>query len=136
HWRYVFWMNIPLGLIALIGMMVFFKETVEKQKQTIDYMSFFLLMLTLTIFVYLLVEANQMMAWTNWKMYAFIFPMLVTGQIFFMRQRKALEPILPVQLWRVRLLLIANVTSLLTGAVMISISSYLPTFVQAVMGQS
>lgn len=136
HWRYVFWMNIPLGIIALIGILLFFEETIQKQRQSVDYTSFIMMMCALTAFMYLLVESNRLLSWDSWQMYILITIIMMTSVLFYLRQRQMSEPILPVQLWRVRLILIANITSLLTGAVMISISSYLPTFVQAVMDKS
>src|SRR5690625_1466776 len=54
----------------------------------------------------------------------------------FIHEKKAKTSILPSQIWRHRLIFIANITSLVTGVIMISVASYLPTFVQGVMGKS
>src|SRR5699024_6580087 len=135
-WRYVFWMNIPLGLIAIFGIILFFKEDVVREKTKINYMSFVYLIGFLSSFMYILVEAGSTYAWTSGVILSFIAMTLIFLTLFIYNQKRASDPIIPVQLWDDKLIFIANITSLLTGAVLISISSYLPTFVQGVLGKS
>lgn len=135
-WRYVFWMNIPLGLIAIFGIILFFKEDVVREKTKINYMSFVYLIGFLSSFMYILVEAGSTYAWTSGVILSFIAMTLIFLTLFIYNQKRASDPIIPVQLWDDKLIFIANITSLLTGAIMISISSYLPTFVQGVLGKS
>src|SRR5690625_6957383 len=55
---------------------------------------------------------------------------------FLFREAKATSPMMPLGLWRNRLIAVANVATLTSGAIMIGLSSFLPTYVQGVMGYS
>ena len=55
---------------------------------------------------------------------------------FIYHEQKAAEPIMPFSIWKDRTILIANLTSLTTGILLIGVSSFLPTFVQGVMEKS
>ena len=54
-WRWVFWVNIPLGIFSIIGLYIFFKEEKEKKKRDIDFLGSFLFMLSISIFMFILV---------------------------------------------------------------------------------
>jgi len=56
--------------------------------------------------------------------------------LFYYHEQKAAEPIMPFSIWKDRTILIANLTSLTTGILLIGVSSFLPTFVQGVMEKS
>src|SRR5690625_479196 len=58
NWRYVFWMNIPLGLLAMLGIVIFLKENIEKEKERIGYFGSILMMLTVSIVMIILVEGG------------------------------------------------------------------------------
>lgn len=61
-WAWIFWLNIPLGLIGLAGVILFFHEKVDKEQKTIDYLgtSFFFIAISSLIIVF--VQAG-----TNWS---------------------------------------------------------------------
>src|SRR5699024_2100976 len=65
HWRYVFWMNIPLGIISVLGILIFLKEDVKKEKQEIDFTGAFLLMVSISSLMYILVEGGTSFAWNS-----------------------------------------------------------------------
>src|SRR5690625_4572222 len=48
-WRYVFWMNIPLGILAMLGIAIFLKEDIEKKKEKVDYFGSLLMMFSVSI---------------------------------------------------------------------------------------
>lgn len=136
HWRYVFWMNIPLGLISGLGIFIFLKEDVKKEKQSIDFIGAFLLMISISTLMYILVEGGISFAWNSVYAIGLIMIAISSFVWLFIHEQKASISILPPQIWTHRLIFIANITSLVTGVIMISVASYLPTFVQGVMGQS
>lgn len=136
HWRYVFWMNIPLGLISGLGIFIFLKEDVKKEKQSIDFIGALLLMISISTLMYILVEGGISFAWNSVYAIGLIMIAISSFVWLFIHEQKASISILPPQIWTHRLIFIANITSLVTGVIMISVASYLPTFVQGVMGQS
>lgn len=136
HWRYVFWMNIPLGIVSVLGILIFLKEDTKKEKQDIDFIGAFLLIISISTLMYVLVEGGIAFAWNSIIGIALIIISLGSFLSLFIHQKRTTIPMLPPQIWTHRLIFLANITSLLTGVIMISISSYLPTFVQGIMGES
>lgn len=135
-WNYVFWINIPLGILSLIGIGFYLHENVEKKKHEIDYLGAFLLTLSISSLMFLLVEGGGRWSWGSWQIVSLIVLFIVTIGLFVYHEGRASEPVMPFNIWKERSIFIANVTSLTTGIMLIGISSFLPTFVQGVMEQT
>ncbi|MBO1003573.1 MDR family MFS transporter [Pseudogracilibacillus auburnensis] len=136
HWRLVFWMNLPLGLLSMIGIFVFLKEKMKKEKRSIDFIGTFLLITSISILMYVLVEGGISISWNSIQMWILIGVVLVTFLLFIIHGKRIEEPIIPSHIWTYRMIKVANIASLFTGMILISVSSYLPTFVQGVLGKS
>jgi EmrB/QacA subfamily drug resistance transporter len=135
-WPYIFWMNVPLGILALIGITLFLHEDVEKKKRNIDYLGSIWMLLAVSTLMIILVEGGVGIPWNSSLMY-FLIALFSLGVILFVYQeRNTKEEMMPFSLWRYRSISIANITSLTTGMILIGVSSYLPAFVQGVMGRS
>lgn len=130
-WRWVFWVNIPIGLLSMGLLWLFLHETVEKKKAHIDYIGTGLFLVGISAVMFVLVEGTET---------PLFFPLLIGGivllALFVYHEQRTVEPILPFSLWKKRPVLIANVVSFTTGVMLIGISSFLPTYVQGVMGQN
>ncbi|MEW9501489.1 MDR family MFS transporter [Jeotgalibacillus marinus] len=135
-WQYVFWVNIPLGTLSLIGLWIFLKEDIEKKKRHVDYKGAALLTATLTILLYLLVEGGVSISWISWQVLVFFFVAVFLSIWFIRHELRSEDPMMPFSIWKNRSILIANIVSLTTGVLLIGISSYLPAFVTGVMEQS
>lgn len=136
NWRYVFWMNIPLGLLAMLGIIIFLKENIEKKKQSVDYLGSILMILTVSALMIILVEGGTGIPWNSAIMYMLLFGTFFSLIFLIKQQRDSVEPMIPVELWKYRLIMMANLTSLTTGMITIGVTSYLPAFIQGVMGKS
>src|SRR5699024_10354107 len=136
NWRYVFWMNIPLGLLSMIGILLFLKEDTQKEKRDIDIVGTLLIMVGISLLMYILVEGGISFDWNSLLFYTLLGIILLMFFLFVRHEKHINNPMMPAEVWQYRLLKFANIASLLTGIMMISVSSYLPTFVQGVMGES
>lgn len=135
-WHYVFWINIPLGILAIIGVGKYLHENVEKKKHKIDYLGAVLLTISISTLMFVLVEGGTKWAWSS-PVAISLFVISFVSFIFFVYQEKrAAEPMMPFSIWKERSILIANLASLSTGVMLIGISSFLPAFVQGVMEKS
>lgn len=132
-WRYVFWINLPLGVLAIMGIMTFLHEKIEKKKHEIDYKGAILLTIAVSSLMVLLVEGGVNIAWTSPLAIGLVLTSLVSFGMFIYVENKVAEPMMPFSVWREKSILIANLTSLTTGIILIGISSFLPAFVQGVM---
>lgn len=135
-WHYVFWINIPLGILSLVGLWLFFHENVHRKKHQIDYLGAVLLTMTISSLMFILVEGGSRFAWGSWQSVSLFAFCAVTLVGFVIQEGRASEPVMPFSIWKERSILIANTTSLTTGIMLIGISSFLPTFVQGVMEQT
>lgn len=135
-WHYVFWINIPLGILSLIALGMFLHEKVEKKKHEIDYIGALLLTVSISTLMFLLVEGGGRWPWGSWQVLSLIILFIVTITAFVYHEGRAKEPVMPFNIWKERSIFVANVTSLTTGIMLIGISSFLPTFVQGVMEQT
>jgi EmrB/QacA subfamily drug resistance transporter len=135
-WHYVFWINIPLGILSLVGLWLFLHENVEKKKHEIDYLGAFLLTLTISSLMFVLVEGGSRWSWGSWQTLSLLALCTFSLIGFVLQEGRASEPVMPFSIWRERSIFIANTTSLATGIMLIGISSFLPTFVQGVMEQT
>jgi EmrB/QacA subfamily drug resistance transporter len=135
-WRYVFWINVPLGILAIAGLWLYLHESVEKKKHEIDYPGAFLLTVAISSLMIVLVEAGTNWSWTSPQTLGLISLSIFMFVFFILQEKRAAEPMMPFNIWRERSIFIANMTSLTTGVMLIGISSFLPAFVQGVMERS
>ncbi|HZH62905.1 MAG TPA: MDR family MFS transporter, partial [Metabacillus sp.] len=132
-WRFVFWMNVPLGILAIVGLYLFLHENIEKHKPKIDYGGAIFLTIAITSFMFILVEGGVRFEWLSTPVFLLGALTLLSFFVFVLYERKLDEPMMPFELWNERSILIANLTSLTTGVMLIGLSTFLPTFVQGVM---
>ncbi|AZU61353.1 MDR family MFS transporter [Neobacillus mesonae] len=132
-WKYVFWINVPLGILSLIGLWLFLHENVQQKKHEIDYGGAVLLTITISTIMLLLVEGGSRWSWGSWQALGLLVLALISLCAFVFQEGRANEPMMPFSIWKQKSIFIANIVSLTTGIMLIGISSFLPTFVQGVM---
>jgi EmrB/QacA subfamily drug resistance transporter len=133
HWAVVFWINLPIGLVAIAMFAVFLPETVERRQHRIDYPGGGLLVLGVGALMLALVQARSLSA-------AQVAALAVIGigslLVLLLHERRAAEPMLPLGLWRRRVVALCNAAGFGASAVMMAVSALLPIYVQGVMGHS
>lgn len=136
HWSWVFWINVPLGIIALIGVLTFFKEDIEKKKRTIDYAGSALLLISVSSLMVVLIQGGVTWAWTSLPILSLLAVFAVGFTVFIYQQQRTEEPLMPLDIWKDKLITLANIGALTTGVVLIGVSTFLPAYVQGVMEKS
>ncbi|GGM18378.1 MFS transporter [Paraliobacillus quinghaiensis] len=135
-WSWIFWMNIPLGIIGLIGVLLFFHEEVTKEKKSIDYIGAGLFFITISSLVIVLVQGGSAWDWNSLQIISLISTFIVGTGLFIWQETRAKVPMMPLYLWKNKLITVANLATLTSGMIILGLSSFLPTYVQGVMGYS
>lgn len=133
-WRFIFYVNLPIGLLAIGLLWLTLQERVERRPHRIDYLGSALLATGLVALQLGILEAQQEAGRPPTASLALVAVSLALGWLFVRNERRVAEPVLPLDLFRNRLIAISSVGSLLTGAVLLSTTSFLPPFVQGVLG--
>ncbi|NMH79186.1 MFS transporter [Pseudonocardia xinjiangensis] len=133
-WRWIFYVNVPVGAIAVVVLVLKFTETVERRKRRIDYLGAALLTLGCSLLILGLLEGGVAWGWGSVQgvlIFAISAAMLIA---FVFVERRAVEPVVPLWVFSKRTLVGGNLASLVIGALLIGMSSYLPTFAEGVLG--
>jgi EmrB/QacA subfamily drug resistance transporter len=133
HWSVVFWVNIPVGIISIAMFALFLDERVERREHRIDYLGGALLVVGIGALMLALVEAMNFDGLTTAALVA-----LGIGALSWLltHELHTAEPMLPLALWRRRVVTLANLGSFGAVATNMAVSVLLPTYVQGVMGRS
>ncbi|WKV74271.1 MFS transporter [Streptomyces sp. PCS3-D2] len=134
-WRWVFYINLPIGLVALVVIAAALHIPASRAKHTIDYLGTFLIACVATCLV-LVASLGATWGWGS----ARIIGVAVLGALllvaFLLVERKAAEPVLPLKLFRIRTFALCSAISFVVGFAMFGAMVYLPTFLQIVQGVS
>jgi EmrB/QacA subfamily drug resistance transporter len=133
-WRWIFLVNIPLCLLAGAMIARNFTERVERRRPRVDYRGAALLTVGLTLLILAVLEGGQAWAWDSPASIALFAAGAVLLTVFTLAERTAAEPVLPLWVFRRRLLLAAGAISAGVGAILLGLTSYVPTYVQEVLG--
>ncbi|MFT4185252.1 MAG: MDR family MFS transporter [Rhizobium sp.] len=131
-WAWIFWLNLPLGVLTIIGLMLFLHEQVTPGKVRIDYLGTILFSISIVSLLVILTEANAGLGVL--APLAALF--LMSGVLFIWQERRAAEPIISIALWSRRLIATSNVATLLAGMALIGLTTILPIYVQGVLGRT
>ena len=135
-WRWIFYVNLPVGIIALMVLAATLPAQSSYARHAIDYAGSALLALTLASIVLVTDLGGTVYPWSSPLMVGLIV-IAVAGLItFVLVERRAREPILPLQLFRTRDVWVTSVVGLIVGFALIGSVTYLPVFLQIVKGLS
>jgi EmrB/QacA subfamily drug resistance transporter len=132
-WQLVFWINLPIGTAAIIMIVTFLNESVQHREHRIDYLGSLLLLLAITALMVMLVQGGSLPGWMTITVGA---SSIITLVALAVHETATPEPMLPLELWRHRIILVGSVGGAVVSAVMMGVSAFLPTYVQGAMGGS
>jgi EmrB/QacA subfamily drug resistance transporter len=133
-WRAIFFVNIPIGLGALWMLQLHLRENVRRRSHRIDVAGAVVLTVALTALILALLEGGISWSWTSAQSIALFAVAVVLLAAFVPIERRAPEPILPPWVFRPRILVSTNLVGFVIGAILIGLTSYVPTFAQRVIG--
>jgi multidrug resistance protein len=136
-WRLIFWVNVPLCLLAA-WLLRRFQERVHREKGNarVDVAGGLLLTLGTVLVVLGLLEGGHAWAWGSWQTPAIFATAVLLLVVLVPVERRAAQPVLPLWLFRHRAVAVTSAISFLVGALIVGLSSYVPTLGQDVLGAS
>ncbi|WP_145946433.1 MDR family MFS transporter [Paenibacillus sp. Y412MC10] len=135
-WEWVFYINVPIGIVSLIFILRSYKESASHNKQKIDWWGASTLVIAVISLMFALELGGKEYAWGSAPIIALFASFAVFFIIFFFVELKAKEPILPFFLFKRRLFAASQLLAFLYGGTFIIMTVYIPIFVQAVYGGS
>ncbi|MBQ1094153.1 MFS transporter [Streptomyces sp. B93] len=135
-WRWVFYINLPLGVVALAVIATVLHLPPKKTRHTIDYLGTFLIASVATCLVLAASLGGVTWGWGSPQIVGLLVLSVALAVAFVRAERRAAEPVLPLKLFRIRTFTLSAVISLIVGFAMFGAMTYLPTFLQVVQGVS
>ncbi|WP_405961395.1 MULTISPECIES: MDR family MFS transporter [unclassified Streptomyces] len=135
-WRWVFYVNLPVGAVALLVIAAVLRIPRKAERHVIDYLGTFLIASVATCLVLVASLGGTTWDWTSPQIIGLSALAVLLVVVFVAVERRAAEPVLPLKLFRVRTFTLSAVISFVVGFAMFGAMTYLPTFLQVVHGVS
>jgi len=136
-WRYIFFLNLPFGLISFLMLIMYYKEQqISKAKRHIDYKGALIFSVGTIALLYALLTGSQNQSWLNPTILSLIGFSLISFLFFFYVEKKSPEPMIPLTLFTNRNISMINLLSFVINGIVISLVVYLPIWTQGVLGES
>jgi EmrB/QacA subfamily drug resistance transporter len=135
-WRWIFYVNLPTGAAALFVIGMVFHSRTNRIEHSIDYLGAVLLAAGLSSVVLFTSLGGTTYGWRSGRILALMVlsVVLLTGFVF--QERRAAEPILPMELFRNRIFSVCAAIGFIIGLALFGSVTYLPVFLQIVKGLS
>ena len=135
-WRWIFYINVPIGAIALIVVASQVPGHLSRVHHVIDYLGTAVLSLAVTSLILLTSLGGTTYPWRSAPIYILgVAGVLLIG-VFVLVERRAAEPILPLHLFKLRTFSVTSLVGFIVGFAMFGAITYLPAFFQVVRGIS
>ncbi len=135
-WRWIFFVNVPLGILALVVTGLVLPPSRRRSSVRIDWLGSALLAAAISCLVLLTSWAGGEYAWGSPTIIGLGIVTLVLDVAFLLVERTAVEPAMPLRLFRIRTVALSSVVLFLVGVCMFGAVTYLPTFLQIANGAS
>ena len=135
-WRWIFYINLPLGIFALLVIGVALKSQTARIRHEIDFLGAAYLAAALTSIILFTSEGGTVYQWSDPQLWCILAFGVVTLGGFIYEETLAAEPIIPLGLFRDRTFLLSCAISFIIGMSLMGSVTFLPLYLQVVKGSS
>jgi EmrB/QacA subfamily drug resistance transporter len=136
-WRWIFFINLPLGVLSLAGIALFFKEFREKPKEVnLDFAGLTLMTGTILSLLILVMMGGRDIPWDSFEMNLLILGTVILGAGFYAVEKRAKDPILNLDFFKQPGFALGNTIAFCASFSIFSLFAYVPLFLQGALGHS
>jgi EmrB/QacA subfamily drug resistance transporter len=135
-WRWVFYVNIPVGIVALVVVAIGMRTRTLHTKPTIDYLGTFLIAAAASCLILVTSLGGSTWAWSSPQVWAFVGAAIILIALWFRVEQRAKEPVLPLKLFRNPVFAQCATIGFVVGLCMMGSLTFLPLYQQIVHGSS
>ncbi|HZG78970.1 MAG TPA: MFS transporter, partial [Paenibacillus sp.] len=136
-WRWVFYINVPIGIVALTLIQLGYKENKNPNRQRIDWFGATTLVAAILGFMFAIeLGGAETYGWSSPQIIGLFALFAVAFVLFFVAERRAADPLVELKLFKNRLFTASQAIGFFYGILMVSGATYIPLFIQGVYGES
>ncbi|MGF7088040.1 EmrB/QacA subfamily drug resistance transporter [Kroppenstedtia sanguinis] len=135
-WHWVFWIFLPVGVVAFFLILRLFPNTETGEKKRIDYFGSIFLIFTMIPMLLAFTWAGEDYAWTSFEILGLFAFSIVALAVFILIEKRTENPMLPLNLFKNKIFTLSNVIGFLIGVSMFCVIMFMPFFIQGVIGTS
>lgn len=133
-WRWVLLINVPFGFTAIALLLAFLREEGGRRKRELDYLGTVALTLSVAVLLLALLEGAERWGWGDPRTLSMFLASGLGLALFLWQENRAPEPMLPLELFRIRVIAVASLGGVLMGTLMYCAAAFVPMFTQGVLG--
>lgn len=133
-WHWIFFINVPVGILTIILVFLYLKENVSKENLPIDFLGTTLFTVALLALLFALQRAGETLNWGE-PLVLILFALAILLFVgFYFAEKRAKDPIMPFILFKNPVVLIGNLIGFFISAFLIGINVYIPMWAQGMLG--
>jgi EmrB/QacA subfamily drug resistance transporter len=136
-WRWIFFINIPVGVVSLLGIFLYLIETREKREAvSIDYLGMLTLSSTILALLIAFLLAGRSYPWLSFQIVGLFAVAAGAGLVFYHVEKRAKEPILSMEFFKLKRFRFGNGAAFFASFAIFSLFSFSPLFIQGALGKT
>ncbi|HEX6558789.1 MAG TPA: MDR family MFS transporter [Longimicrobiales bacterium] len=135
-WRWVFYFTVPFGIVSAIMLRLFLHEPLERHEHKLDLLGTTILTASVTLLLVAILEGSEVWGWRHMRTIGLLAIAVAGLFAFVIQERRAAEPMLPLDIFDNRVIAVASAGSVMLGCLLFSLAAYVPMYAQGVLGGS
>ncbi len=136
HWRWIFLVNLPIGVVAMVVTSKVLRLPWSRQNRTIDVVGALLLIISTSCLLLAVSWSGSSRGWTSTTTLGLLVAAAAVALVFLWWEQRVDDPIVPLRLFRIDVIRVIAPVMLIAGALLYNVNAFLPLFLQSVTGVS